>query len=69
MSQAATDRALLIKGGRVYDHEGDVGLPPVADVLIVAGKIAAVRAGVADADIGLNRYAADGRDEYGRKTR
>jgi guanine deaminase len=45
----ASNRALLIKGGRVYDHDGDVDFPPVADVLIVSGKIAAVRPGIADA--------------------
>jgi len=33
---------LLIKGGHVYDHDGDVHRPPVADILIEGGRIAAV---------------------------
>jgi 5-methylthioadenosine/S-adenosylhomocysteine deaminase len=37
---------LLIKNARVYDHDGDVDRPPVADILIVEGKIAAVRSGL-----------------------
>ena len=41
--------ALLIEGGRVYDHAGDVDQPPVADILIVDGTIVAVRRGLADA--------------------
>ena len=40
---------LLIEGGRVYDHAGDVDQPPVADILIVDGMIVAVRRGLADA--------------------
>jgi len=40
---------LLIKGGRVYDHAGNVDLPEIADILIVDGTIAAVRPGIADA--------------------
>lgn len=46
---AAANRVMLIQGGRVYDHDGDVDHPPVADILIVDGKIAAVRTGIADA--------------------
>ncbi|HEY2185681.1 MAG TPA: amidohydrolase family protein, partial [Xanthobacteraceae bacterium] len=38
---------ILIKNGRVYDHAGDVDLPPLADLLIVDGLIAAVRSGMA----------------------
>ena len=37
----ATDK-LLIRGGQVYDHDGDVHHPPVADILIENGDIAAV---------------------------
>jgi 5-methylthioadenosine/S-adenosylhomocysteine deaminase len=40
---------LLIKGGRVYDHDGDVDRPAVADILIVDGTIVAVRPGLAEA--------------------
>ncbi|MGE4249319.1 MAG: amidohydrolase family protein [Parvibaculaceae bacterium] len=40
---------LIVKGGRVYDHDGDRDDPPVTDVLIVDGRIAAIRPGIADA--------------------
>jgi 5-methylthioadenosine/S-adenosylhomocysteine deaminase len=50
MSTTSTsERVLLIKNGRVYDHDGDVDHPPLADILIMDGKIAAVRSGIADA--------------------
>src|ERR1700731_4455740 len=32
---------LLIRGGQVYDHDGDVQHPPVADILIENDRIAA----------------------------
>jgi 5-methylthioadenosine/S-adenosylhomocysteine deaminase len=32
----------VIRGGRVYDHEGDVHKPPVADILIENGVVMAV---------------------------
>jgi 5-methylthioadenosine/S-adenosylhomocysteine deaminase len=41
----ATDRnpqKLLIRGSQVYDHDGDVHKPPVADILIEGGNIVAV---------------------------
>jgi 5-methylthioadenosine/S-adenosylhomocysteine deaminase len=38
---AATNK-LLIRGGQVYDHDGDVHHPPVADILIENDRIAAV---------------------------
>ena len=34
---------ILIRNGRVYDQDGNVDLPPITDVLIVDGLIAAVR--------------------------
>ena len=40
---------LLVAGGQVYDHNGDVHHPAVADILCIDGKVAAVRAGIADA--------------------
>jgi 5-methylthioadenosine/S-adenosylhomocysteine deaminase len=40
---------LLIRSGRVYDHDGDVDHPSIADVLIIDGQIAAVRSGIAEA--------------------
>src|ERR1700694_1710727 len=35
---------LLVRGGQVYDHDGDVHRPGLADILIENGKIAAVGA-------------------------
>jgi 5-methylthioadenosine/S-adenosylhomocysteine deaminase len=40
-------KRLLIRGGRVYDHDGDVHRPPRADILIEGDAIAAVGAGLA----------------------
>src|SRR5262245_37333192 len=42
---------LLIKGGHVYDHDGDVHRPPVADILIEGGRIAAVGTDLAVEDL------------------
>jgi cytosine/adenosine deaminase-related metal-dependent hydrolase len=51
---AATQR-LLVRGGQVYDHDGDVHKPAIADILIDGGKIVSVgaeaTAGGADATI------------------
>src|SRR5215470_2945028 len=49
MTTSTTRSIILIKNGRVYDHDGDVHLPPIADLLIVDGIIAAARAGIAAA--------------------
>ena len=49
MPVPAADTILLIAGGRVYDHEGNVDLPAIADVLVIGGTIAAARAGIAAA--------------------
>src|SRR5215469_8525150 len=38
---------LLVRGGEVYDHDGDVHKPAVADILIEDGEIVAVGHGVA----------------------
>src|SRR6202163_4215214 len=40
-------KKLLIRNGQVYDHDGDVHHPPVADILIEDGRIAAVGANLA----------------------
>jgi N-acyl-D-aspartate/D-glutamate deacylase len=45
MATKTTGGIILIRNGRVYDHAGNVDLPPVADVLIIDGAIAAIRAG------------------------
>jgi 5-methylthioadenosine/S-adenosylhomocysteine deaminase len=49
MGISTTRSVILVKNGRVYDHAGDVHLPPIADLLIVDGIIAAARAGIAAA--------------------
>ena len=49
MATKETRGVILIRNGRVYDHDGDVDLPPIADLLIVDGMIAAVRPGIAQA--------------------
>src|SRR5712691_7520937 len=43
---AGTQR-LLIRGGQVYDHDGDVHKPAIADILIEGGDIVAVGADLA----------------------
>jgi 5-methylthioadenosine/S-adenosylhomocysteine deaminase len=49
MATSTTSNVILLKNGRVYDHDGDVHLPAVCDLLIVDGLIAAVRPGMAGA--------------------
>jgi 5-methylthioadenosine/S-adenosylhomocysteine deaminase len=46
MASKTTSGVILIRNGRVYDHAGNVDLPPVGDVLIIDGVIAAIRAGL-----------------------
>lgn len=50
--RAMTERptTILIRGGRVYDHDGDVHEPSVADVLIVNDRIATVGTGLPAGD-------------------
>src|SRR3954469_4987927 len=43
----AIPKRLLVRGGQVYDHDGDVHKPLVADILIEGGNIVAVGPGVA----------------------
>jgi 5-methylthioadenosine/S-adenosylhomocysteine deaminase len=40
-----TDK-LLIKGGQVYDHDGDIHRPAVADILVQDGEIVAVESSI-----------------------
>ena len=47
MATTETRGVILIRDGRVYDQDGNVDLPPIADLLIVDGMIAAVRPGIA----------------------
>ena len=39
---AGNPQRLLIRGGQVYDHDGDTHKPPLADILIEGGNIVAV---------------------------
>jgi 5-methylthioadenosine/S-adenosylhomocysteine deaminase len=45
---ADSTKRTLIRGGRVYDHDGDPHDPAVADVLIEGDRIAKVEPGLAD---------------------
>ena len=47
MATTETRGVILIRNGRVYDQDGNVDLPEIADLLIVDGLIAAVRPGIA----------------------
>lgn len=58
MSSRTPHPTLLIKNARVYDHDGDLDQPPAADILIVDGKIAAIRPGLA-ASIAANEPVAE----------
>src|SRR5260370_7542302 len=49
MATSTTSNVILVKNGRVYDHDGDVHLPAICDLLIVDGLITAVRPGMAGA--------------------
>jgi cytosine/adenosine deaminase-related metal-dependent hydrolase len=50
---------LLVRGGQVYDHDGDVHKPTAADILIENGEIVAVRAEIA-VDAGMEVIDARG---------
>lgn len=67
MTGKGTDaNVILIRGGRVYRHEGDIHRPEVADVLIADGRIAAIRANIAadmQAGRGVPELGARGIDE------
>ena len=41
---AIPDRQLLIRGGRIYDHDGDIDDPSLRDVLVQGSRIASVTA-------------------------
>ena len=45
---ANSTKRTLIRGGRVYDHDGDPHHPAPADVLIEGDRIAKVEAGLAE---------------------
>lgn len=39
MNAASQSNRILVRGGRVYDHDGDVHQPGTADILIAGGRI------------------------------
>jgi 5-methylthioadenosine/S-adenosylhomocysteine deaminase len=43
-SDPPSGREILIRGGRVYDHQGDIDDPPVRDILIRGSRIVSVTA-------------------------
>ena len=44
---AEEHRTILIRGGRIYDHDGDVHQPATADLLIEGGRIARIAPAIA----------------------
>ena len=36
------ERTLLIRGARIYDHDGDIHDPPVRDILVAGSRIASL---------------------------
>src|SRR5580693_3730166 len=48
---APSDAQLLIRGGRVYDHDGDIDDPPVRDILIRGSRIVSVTAPDEDSEL------------------
>jgi 5-methylthioadenosine/S-adenosylhomocysteine deaminase len=50
-SAAQSGRQILIRGGRVYDHDGDIDDPSVRDILIRGAQIASVTAPHEDAEL------------------
>ena len=50
-SDAQSDREILIRGGRVYDHDGDIDDPPVRDILIRGSRIVSVTAPDEDSEL------------------
>ena len=58
---ARDTRKLLIRGGRVYDHDGDVHRPAVADILIEGADITAIGTYLG-ADLTAGAQTIDARD-------
>ncbi len=51
MMTQASARTLLIRGARVFDHDGDIDDPPIRDVLLEDSRIVSVTAPDADAEV------------------
>jgi 5-methylthioadenosine/S-adenosylhomocysteine deaminase len=50
MMTQGSARALLLRGGRVFDHDGDIDDPPARDVLLEGSRIVSVTSPGADAE-------------------
>jgi len=49
MTGGNTDaKVILVRGGRVFRHDGDIDRPEIADLLIAEGRIAAIGASIAE---------------------
>lgn len=59
MSKAEQSQRILIRGGRVYDHDGDVHQPGTADILIAGGRIERIASEIA-AEPGMEVIEAKG---------
>ena len=51
MMTQASARTLLIRGARVFDHDGDIDDPLIRDVLLEGSRIVSVTAPGADAEV------------------
>ena len=51
VDEQAADRPLLIRGGRVYRHDGDINDPAIRDILIQGSRIVSVTAPDEDAAV------------------
>ena len=56
-------RRVLITGGRVYDHDGDIHQPSRVDVLIEGDEIVRVAAGLAEAGLDPTTRVIDANDK------
>lgn len=50
-SDAQSGRQILIRGGCVYDHDGDIDDPAVGDILIGGSRIVSVTAPDEDSEL------------------
>lgn len=56
-----TSNTLLVRGGRVYDHDGDVHKPQIADILIKDGIITSIGTDLRDLPAGADVIDASGK--------
>ena len=60
MTVRVADKRFLIRGGRIYDHDGDVHQPAAADILIHGGVIERIEPSIAQAE-GVETIEAAGK--------